>query len=151
MVGDAPYSTDYIASLHETDRSAGQVPGAIYGSGYKILRSHATAYVQATEVGGTHPALVEAMGFGNTILANEVPEHRETLGDAGLYYRGSDELAVQLQKVLDDPVARGATSAIEPASGPGRCTAGTPSQTRTRPGWQGCASRRQNAHDRAGR
>lgn len=103
IVGDAPYSTDYIAGLHQTEDSRVKFLGAIYGSGYKILRSHAAAYVQATEVGGTHPALVEAMGFGNSILANEVPEHREALGDAGLYYRGSTELASQLQKVLDDP------------------------------------------------
>ena len=102
VVGDAPYSTEYIASLHLTHDRRVKFLGAIYGSGYKILRSHATAYVQATEVGGTHPALVEAMGFGNTILANEVPEHRETLGDAGLYYKGADELAVRLQGVLDD-------------------------------------------------
>jgi exopolysaccharide biosynthesis WecB/TagA/CpsF family protein len=102
VVGDAPYSTDYIASLHATDDPRVKFLGAIYGSGYKILRSHATVYVQATEVGGTHPALVEAMGFGNAVLANEVPEHRETLGDAGLYYQGPGELAAQLQMVLDD-------------------------------------------------
>jgi exopolysaccharide biosynthesis WecB/TagA/CpsF family protein len=102
MVGDAPYSSDYIASLHATTDARVKFLGAIYGKGYKILRSHACAYVQATEVGGTHPALVEAMGFGNTILANDVPEHRETLGDAGLYYRGPDELAARMQKVLDD-------------------------------------------------
>ena len=35
-------------------------------------------------------------------LANDVPEHREVLGDAGLYYRGPDELAMRLQSVLDD-------------------------------------------------
>ncbi len=74
--------------------------GAIYGHGYQVLRSHATAYVQATEVGGTHPALVEAMGFGNAILANDVPEHRETLGDAGRYYRGPDGLAPSCSAVL---------------------------------------------------
>jgi glycosyltransferase involved in cell wall biosynthesis len=61
------------------------------------------AYVQATEVGGTHPALVEAMGAGNAIAANDVPEHRETLGDAGLFYQGPDELAKRLQAILDDP------------------------------------------------
>jgi len=53
-------------------------------------------------VGGTHPALVEAMGYGNAIVANDVPEHRETLGDAGRYYKGPEELAVVLQAVLDD-------------------------------------------------
>jgi glycosyltransferase involved in cell wall biosynthesis len=104
IVGDAPYASDYIASLKRTDDPRVRFLGAIYGHGYQVLRSHAAAYVQATEVGGTHPALVEAMGFGNAIVANDVPEHRETLGDAGLYYGGSEQLATALQAVLDDPV-----------------------------------------------
>ena len=103
IVGDAPYATDYIASLKETEDSRVRFLGAIYGHGYQVLRSHAAAYVQATEVGGTHPALVEAMGFGNAIIANDVPEHRETLADAGIYYRTVQELAVALESVLRDP------------------------------------------------
>jgi glycosyltransferase involved in cell wall biosynthesis len=103
VVGDAPYASRYIDSLRATADSRVRFLGAVYGSGYRILRSHARVYVQATEVGGTHPALVEAMGYGNAIVANDVAEHRETLGDAGLYYHGSGELATQLQKVLDDP------------------------------------------------
>ncbi len=43
------------------------------------------------------------MGFGNAILANDVPEHRETMGDAGRYYHGPEALARELQAVLDDP------------------------------------------------
>jgi glycosyltransferase involved in cell wall biosynthesis len=105
VVGDAPYASGYIADLHRTNDPRVRFLGAIYGDGYRILRSHAAAYVQATEVGGTHPALVEAMGFGNAIVANDVPEHRETLGDAGWYYRGPDELAARLQALLDDPAA----------------------------------------------
>jgi glycosyltransferase involved in cell wall biosynthesis len=104
IVGDAPYASDYIASLKRTNDPRVRFLGAIYGDGYQVLRSHAAAYVQATEVGGTHPALVEAMGFGNAIVANDVPEHRETLGNAGLYYDGSEQLATALQAVLDDPV-----------------------------------------------
>jgi glycosyltransferase involved in cell wall biosynthesis len=106
IVGDAPYASDYIASLHRTSDDRVRFLGAIYGQGYRVLRSHATAYIQATEVGGTHPALVEAMGYGNAIVANDVPEHRETLGDAGWYYRGSDELAERLELLLDDGEAR---------------------------------------------
>ena len=103
IVGDAPYAYEYIATLQATTDPRVRFLGAIYGSGYLILSSHATAYVQATEVGGTHPALVEAMGFGSAILANDVPEHREVLGDSGRYYRGASDLADQLRKVLDDP------------------------------------------------
>lgn len=105
IVGDAPYASGYIAGLHATADPRVRFLGAIYGAGYRVLRSHAAAYVQATEVGGTHPALVEAMGFGNTILANDVPEHRETLAEAGRYYRGPEALARELQAILDDPDA----------------------------------------------
>ena len=100
IVGDAPYADDYIASLKQTDDPRVRFLGAIYGHGYRVLQSHAAAYVQATEVGGTHPALVEAMGFGNAIIANDVPEHRETLADAGLYYRNVHQLAEGLSTVL---------------------------------------------------
>jgi glycosyltransferase involved in cell wall biosynthesis len=103
IVGDAPYASAYIASLHLTDDPRVRFTGAIYGSGYHVLQSNALAYVQATEVGGTHPALVEAMGAGNAIVANDVPEHRETLQEAGLYYVGPSGLADRLQEILDDP------------------------------------------------
>jgi len=102
IVGDAPYATEYISRLRATTDPRVRFLGSVYGRGYRILGSHARAYVQATEVGGTHPALVEAMGRGNAIVANDVPEHREALADAGLYYRGATELAAQLQSVIDD-------------------------------------------------
>jgi glycosyltransferase involved in cell wall biosynthesis len=107
LVGDAPYASAYIERLRLTRDPRVRFLGAIYGAGYHVLRSNAAAYVQATEVGGTHPALVEAMGASNAIVANDVPEHRETLGDAGLYYRGREALAAQLQRVLDDAVLTG--------------------------------------------
>jgi glycosyltransferase involved in cell wall biosynthesis len=103
IVGDAPYASDYISRLRSTSDPRVRFLGAVYGASYDVLRSHAAAYIQATEVGGTHPALVEAMGYGNAILANDVPEHRETLDDAGRYYRGPKALARELQALLDDP------------------------------------------------
>ena len=58
-------------------------PGPIYGDGYRELLSHALAYVHATEVGGTHPALVEAMGYGNCVVVHDTPENREVGGRGG--------------------------------------------------------------------
>lgn len=103
IVGDAPYAAAYIDRLKAAADPRVVFPGAIYGHGYHVLRSNALAYVQATEVGGTHPALVEAMGAGNAIVANDVPEHREVLADAGSYYRGAGELTTVLQRILDEP------------------------------------------------
>lgn len=107
IVGDAPYARDYIEGLKATDDSRVVFTGAVYGSGYRELQSHAYLYVQATQVGGTHPALVEAMGYGNCVLANDVPEHREVLADAGIYYDGSthDDLSAKMQELLDDEEA----------------------------------------------
>jgi glycosyltransferase involved in cell wall biosynthesis len=102
IVGDAPHASRYIAGLRSTTDGRIRFLGGVYGRGYRALQSGAAVYVQATEVGGTHPALVEAMGFGNAIVANDVPEHREVLGDAGLYYRSSAELATHLATLLAD-------------------------------------------------
>jgi glycosyltransferase involved in cell wall biosynthesis len=108
VVGDAPYASAYIGQLNDAAQADPRVRlmGAIYGESYHVLQSHAACYVQATEVGGTHPALIEAMGHGAVILANDVPEHREVLGEAGLYYSGSSELAAAIQKVIDDQALR---------------------------------------------
>ena len=48
--------------------------------------------MQATEVGGTHPALIEAMGYGNCVLAYGTPENREVLGDGGIIYESVEDL-----------------------------------------------------------
>lgn len=104
MVGDAPYSTDYITKLKKTTDPRIIFTGYVFGDGYKELQSNAYFYVQATEVGGTHPALVEGMGYGNCILANDVPEHHEVLGDTGVYFSKTDDddLVAKMQQLLDD-------------------------------------------------
>jgi len=110
VVGDAPYATDYKRSLQEAAAATRGVllSGYVFGEGYAELQSNAVAYVQATEVGGTHPALVEAMGRGAAIVANDVPEHREVLGDAGTYYARNDpaDLARALRALVADPAER---------------------------------------------
>jgi glycosyltransferase involved in cell wall biosynthesis len=103
IVGDAPYADEYKARLREAACERVVFAGGVYGEGYLALQAHAACYVAAGEVGGTHPALVEAMTFGAAIVANDVIEHREVLGDSALYYAGEIQLAEALQRVLSDP------------------------------------------------
>jgi len=105
MVGDAPYSTNYIKNLKATKDTRIIFTGYVFGKGYREFQSHAYIYVQATEVGGTHPALLEGMGFGNCVLANDVPEHREVIREAGPYFKTSDwkDLRDKLQYLVDKP------------------------------------------------
>lgn len=84
LVGDAPYAHDYIERVRDTRDPRVVAPGAIYGQGYRELGSHCFAYIHATEVGGTHPALIEAMGRGALVLYLDTPENAEVAGGAGI-------------------------------------------------------------------
>ncbi len=102
IVGDAPYAPKYIEALKATRDPRIRFPGAIYGTGYRELQSHAYAYIQATEVGGTHPALIEAMGAGNCVIAKDTPENREVLANSGLFFNDSEALRHQIELTLSD-------------------------------------------------
>ncbi|MCP5111956.1 MAG: glycosyltransferase family 1 protein, partial [bacterium] len=86
LIGDAPYAREYIDRVRSTDDPRIVMPGAIYGTGYHELTSHCFAYIHATEVGGTHPALIEAMGRGALTLFLDTDENREVAGGAGIAF-----------------------------------------------------------------
>lgn len=107
LVGDAPYAASYIARLKREADPRVLFPGAIYGEGYRQLLARAAVYVQATEVGGTHPALVEAMGYGRLVCYNATPENEEVAGGVGLPFdvNRPETLSRLLKSALDDPAA----------------------------------------------
>jgi glycosyltransferase involved in cell wall biosynthesis len=98
LIGDAPYAHDYIRRVRDTRDPRIVIPGAIYGPGYHELDSHCFAYIHATEVGGTHPALIEAMGRGALVLYRDTPENAEVAGDAGIPFR--HDLAEKIKLAL---------------------------------------------------
>jgi glycosyltransferase involved in cell wall biosynthesis len=106
IVGDAPYARHYIEDLHERAASDARIhfTGFVFGEDYRALQQNAYCYVQATEVGGTHPALIEAMGYGNCVLALATQENLEVTGEAALLFTNAEDLAAQLQRVLDDNI-----------------------------------------------
>jgi glycosyltransferase involved in cell wall biosynthesis len=104
IVGDAPYAHDYITDLKDRARGDKRIifTGFVFGQDYRALQQNAYCYVHATEVGGTHPALLEAMGYGNCVLTLATPENIEAVGDAGIPYADEFDLAEKLQRVLRD-------------------------------------------------
>ncbi|HXJ40360.1 MAG TPA: DUF1972 domain-containing protein [Bryobacteraceae bacterium] len=100
LIGDAPYADEYIAKVRDTTDPRIVIPGAIFGLGYRELGSWCFAYIHATEVGGTHPALIEAMGKGCLVLYLDTPENREVCGEAGLAYHDCEGLRERLTEVL---------------------------------------------------
>jgi len=99
LIGDAPYAADYIAQVRDTRDPRVVIPGTVYGQGYRELGSHCFAYIHATEVGGTHPALIEAMGRGALTLYLDTPENAEVAGGAGLPFT-RENLSQVIESVL---------------------------------------------------
>jgi len=106
IVGDDPWERDYVRQLKSTRDPRVVFTGAVYGDGYEQFQRNAYVFVLPDEVGGTHPALVEAMGFGNCVIVNDTPSNLEVVGDAGFSYRGSEQyrnLLTKLQMLVDRP------------------------------------------------
>jgi len=104
MVGGAPYARGLTRRVAELADERVLLPGPIYGAGYRQLLFNCRAYIHATEVGGTHPALVEAMGAGRPVLYYDTPENREVAGDVGLRFRfaGDHSLERVIGEVIDN-------------------------------------------------
>jgi glycosyltransferase involved in cell wall biosynthesis len=102
IVGDAPYASGYKRELRKTKDPRTIFTRCVYGQGYLELQSHAFCYVHATEVGGTHPALLDGMSLGRCVLVNGTPENLEVIGDTGIVYKNNDlcDLREKLSWVL---------------------------------------------------
>ena len=79
------------------------VVNAIYDTeALTVLRQNCFCYVHGNFVGGTNPALLEAMTSCPRILAIDVPFSREVLGDTG-YFFTPDNLAASFRSILSRP------------------------------------------------
>ena len=110
IVGDAPYATEYQQTLRALAQDDPRIifTGYVFGKGYLELGSNAYIFAGTSGVGGTHPAFVEAMAFGNCVIVNDTPENLETIGDAGQCYNGklgADSLRTVLENLLQAPAS----------------------------------------------
>jgi len=106
VVGDAPYADEYQRALRATSDERVIFTGYVFGDGYRELTRNAAIFVEPTEVGGTHPAIVEAMAAGNCVVVNDFQPNVDTIGDAGVSYpgrEGASGLRGVLAELLGDP------------------------------------------------
>jgi glycosyltransferase involved in cell wall biosynthesis len=99
MLGHATYDDALETEVRAAAAADAHLPGSVFGENYVALQSNARCYVHATEVGGTHPALIEAMGAGNLCVVLDTPENREVAGPTAWYFTGEAELIDALQQV----------------------------------------------------
>src|SRR2546421_3397787 len=106
IVGGAPYAGEYIRQVWRSADPRVVFPGYVFGRGYWELQRHAYLFCAPTEVGGTHPVILEALAAGHCVLVNDYRPNAETVGDAGVYFSGSEgvpDLARALERLLLEP------------------------------------------------
>src|SRR5262249_1509559 len=75
-----------------------------YGDNYWALQQNAGLFVFAGEIGGVHPALVEAMASANTILYLNTPANRETVCGCGVPFEPNEnDLAGKMTQLITSP------------------------------------------------
>lgn len=113
VVGSATYDSPLERRLRALDHR-----GALRWLGHvddqqllQQLWAHAGVYVHGHSVGGTNPALLQALGAGAPTIALDSPFNVEVLeadgaGHAQTYPHAADELAATIARVLGDPALR---------------------------------------------
>ena len=105
IAGEANYRTSFVDQLKQTKDPRVRFLGHVGDSEHvKELHCNAYAYVHGATLGGTNPALLKALGYGNCILSLNTPFNSEVLKDYGLYFEHDpDDLCRKLQYVDDNP------------------------------------------------
>ena len=109
IVGDAPYAKDYIAELHAGAPAGVIFPGYVFGAGYAELMNNCGVMCAPTEVGGTHPVIVEALAAGAPVVVSDHGPNVEVVGDAAATFALSSapgSLAAVLSRLIADPQRR---------------------------------------------
>ena len=109
IAGDANYRSGFIDDLKKNAGARVRFLGHVDSIEHvKELHCHCYAYIHGHMMGGTNPALLKALGFGNCILAHDNPFNAEVLAGHGLLFRDADDLAGKIQQIEEKPeVAEG--------------------------------------------
>ena len=104
VVGGNNYQPSYVERLrHMADRRV-IFTGPVYGERYWSLQQNAGLFVFGGEIGGIHPALVEAMAAGNAVLYLDTPANRETARGTGLPFGPEPrDLANKMNRLIGSP------------------------------------------------
>jgi len=103
LVGGNPYGTEYTRKIQKEARDEIILPGFIYDKQrLDELWCNCLAYVHGNSVGGTNPALLQAMACGNFVMAFNNIFNQDVLKDCGVYYPAEEKaLAEKMQWTLD--------------------------------------------------
>ncbi len=109
IVGDSAFTDDYVAELKNL---AGGDPDIVFtgylkGRALEQVFANAYAVVHPSESEGLPIAVLEAMSYGKTVLASDIPEIMEVTREHGLNFKNRSvaDLTRKLRHLIADPDA----------------------------------------------
>ncbi len=106
IVGSSGYADELDAKVNEVARHP-NVTALGHVSDDELLHSlwaHCGAYFHGHSVGGTNPALVQAMASGAPVVARDTVFNREVLDDAAIFVESTaDAISTGIRTMMTDP------------------------------------------------
>ena len=100
VVGDFCREKHYSRQVLEVAGEDVLFAGPVYErDDIDALRFHARLYIHGHTVGGTNPALIEALGAGTPVLAHDNSFNRAVAGSSANYFRDENECARQFDRL----------------------------------------------------
>lgn len=90
LVGGANYPSQYLENIEKEEQNNSNIilPGFIYHKEkLNIIWQNAFCYIHGNSVGGTNPALLQAMATGRPVIALDCIFNREVLDTTGFFYQ----------------------------------------------------------------
>ena len=104
IVGDSSYTETYVDELKEMAKDNKNIifTGRQSGDALHELFTNAYLFVQPSESEGLSIALLEAMAYGQAVLASDIPENEEAVRNAGFYFKNKnvDSLREELAELI---------------------------------------------------
>ncbi len=106
IVGSGAYTDIYVDELKEQAKDNDNIvfTGLQSGDVLHELFTNAYLFVQPSESEGLSIALLEAMAYGQAVLASDIPENEEAVRNAGFYFKNKnvDSLKEKLSELLQN-------------------------------------------------
>jgi glycosyltransferase involved in cell wall biosynthesis len=104
IAGGANYKSVYVDKLKSIKDPRIIFLGPVYEKGHiESLHLGCFAYIHGNEVGGTNPALLKAMGYGNTILTLDAIYNKEVAQDGALYFnKNIESIKSKIELIISD-------------------------------------------------
>jgi glycosyltransferase involved in cell wall biosynthesis len=108
LAGGSSHTDDYVARLHQRRSERIKFLNWLSGDALEEVLTNAAVFVLPSDIEGLSLALLDAMGAGVCVLASDVPENMEAMGDAGFPFKHGDvyDLQRMLALLFSNPVAR---------------------------------------------